>query len=208
MKKSQFFDCLVRFLFVRSHFIYSLLKWGRLKRKTNIKLNLGAGPHKGNNGWTNIDMLPQTDIVWDLRRGIPLPDSSVSCIYSSHLLEHIPAPQQAVFLSECHRVLAKNGEFIGCVPDAGKFIDAYSQNRELIPKDQWYINALVETNSIMDQLNYIAYLGGQHHYMFDEQNIVNILTDAGFSNCKIRQFDPVYDKLERRNMSLHFYGEK
>ena len=58
--------------------------------------------------------------------------------------------------------------------------------------------AVIKTGSWIDQLNYIAYLGGLHHYMFDEENLVNTLKLSPFKNVEIRDFDISIDKERRK----------
>ena len=36
-------------------------------------------------------------------------------------------------------------------------------------------------NSRVDYVNYIAYMDGHHKYMFDEENLLSILRNVGFS---------------------------
>lgn len=63
------------------------------------RIDLGCGQTK-REGFTGIDILDQgQEIVWDVRHGIPLPDNSVSEIFSSHFVEHlIPSELPTVFL--------------------------------------------------------------------------------------------------------------
>ena len=53
-----------------------------------IKLEIGAGPVKGRNGWTTLDLNEESDLFWDLRELLPFPDGSVDILYCSHVLEH------------------------------------------------------------------------------------------------------------------------
>ena len=101
------------------------------------KIRIRFWRKKGKDGWTTVDNYSRADIFWDLRNKIPLQDSTVDCIYSSHLLEHI------------------------------------------------------------------AYMAGQHNYMFDEENLVNILQKVGFKGVKIRKFDSQIDNKERDYESIY-----
>jgi hypothetical protein len=54
-----------------------------------IKLELGGGEFP-KDGFINCDFNPiRAQIVWDLTNGIPLPDNSVSELWTSHFFEHI-----------------------------------------------------------------------------------------------------------------------
>lgn len=77
-----------------------------------IKLDVGAGAYP-QPGFVRLDFDPcngATDIVWDIAiAGIPLPDASVSELYTSHFLEHLAPTDLHFVLQECWRV---------CVPGA------------------------------------------------------------------------------------------
>jgi len=44
---------------------------------------------------------------------------------------------------------------------------------------------------------------GQHKYMFDEENLINTLRQAGFSDVKLRKFDHQLDLKERDSESIY-----
>ena len=182
-------------------------KWRRLAENSEIRLELGSGAVAGKGGWTTVDMVG-ADIRHDLRRGIPLRDNTVDAIYSSHLLEHIPYPQLIPFLEECHRVLKAGGTFSVCVPNAGMYIRAYTAGQSAMNEADPHEPGLTETGSHLDQVNYIAYMGGIHTYMFDEENLVNTLVKGGFSNPKLRPFDSSIDRPERDYESIYALATK
>ena len=184
-------------------YTYSYFLWFRLSKKKSIKLELGSGEKKGKDQWVTVDNYSKADIFWDLRRRIPLKDSTVDCIYSSHLLEHIPYQELLLFLKKCLKLLKKDGCFSVCVPSVRNYLDAYINGDEFFEKAKACKGALVETGSKLDQLNYIAYMAGQHNYMFDEENLVNILKKVGFKRVKIRQFDPKIDNKGRDYESIY-----
>ena len=66
-----------------------------------------------------------------------------------------------------------------------------------------YAPAVVNTGSSIDQVNYIAYLGGLHHYLFDEENLINTLKLSPFKNVEIRDFDIKIDKERRKKESIY-----
>jgi predicted SAM-dependent methyltransferase len=195
-----------KLLFICRKFI-SRLKWNKIKRSSEIKLELGSGNKKGINGWTTVDN-KSADIDWDLRFGIPLPDNCVDKIYSSHLLEHIPYNELLKFLSECHRVMKIDGEFSVCVPNFRLYINAYIDGRIFKQRREWYQPALINTNSVIDQLNYMMYMNGQHKYMFDEENLINTLLTAGFKKVNLREFDSMIDLSERDYESIYAVARK
>ena len=182
---------------------YSYFLWFSLSKEKSIKLELGSGEKKGKDGWTTVDNYSRADIFWDLRNKIPLQDSTVDCIYSSHLLEHIAYQELILFLKNCLKLLKKDGYFSVCVPSVRNYIEAYINGDEFFEKEKACKGALVETGSGLDQLNYIAYMAGQHNYMFDEENLVNILQKVGFKGVKIRKFDSQIDNKERDYESIY-----
>jgi len=94
----------------------SLKKMRRLALHFPVKLNLGSGPNV-RPGWLNIDLFhPAADVQLDLREPWPLPDGSVSFIYSEHMFEHFEFQEEVPhLLSESLRVLHPAGVF-----DVGK----------------------------------------------------------------------------------------
>lgn len=182
--------------------LMSWRKWKALAASSSIKLELGSGVKKGSNGWTTVDLYG-ADISHDLKRGIPLPDGSVDKIYTSHMLEHIPYGNLIDFINECHRVLKNKGELSVCVPNAGLYIQAYVDERQFLENGQGYRPAFVKTGSFLDQVNYIAYMDGHHHYMFDEKNLVKTLKKSAFSLVTLREFDPSLDLKSRDFESIY-----
>ena len=182
-------------------------KWKNLLKNSSIKLEVGSWKKYGTNGWTTVD-LEDSDICWDLRRGIPLPSESVDKIYSSHLLEHIPYQQLILFLNECRRVLKAGGEFSVCVPNFRFYIDAYIDGNLAIERDAWWQPGSIDTGSSMDQLNYQAYMRDDHKYMFDEENLINTLKKGGFSEAKLRNFDQELDLRSREIGSIYAVANK
>lgn len=172
-------------------------KWKLLERSDRIFLELGSGAKMGANGWTTVD-LQGADILHDLRNGIPLPDNSVNRIYTSHMFEHIPYKSLVLFLKECSRVLKVGGELSVCVPNSGLYIKSYLEKRQFKAEVGRYEPALVDTGSFLDQVNYICYMDGLHHYMFDEENLINTIKKAPFSTVNLRKYDPEVD-LESRD---------
>ena len=190
-----------------------------------MKLNLGSGPEQGSNGWTNIDLGGGADLAIDLTLGIPFEDNSVSQIYTSHFLEHLSYDQINPLLLECLRVLIPGASMLICVPDSEAFIQAYVNddyierplnNGTMLraptfisqPGERIYTKALINTNSKIDWINYIAYSASEHKYMFDRENLFNHLKIAGFANIQEREYDSELDKNYGKHASLFFSATK
>jgi predicted SAM-dependent methyltransferase len=196
------FKQLRRYIRIKKLRQIAALKWQQLAKQGCIKLEFGSGHKLGANGWTTVDLYG-ADINYDLRRGIPLPNGSVSAIYSSHMLEHIPYQQLLAFLQECRRVLAPDGYFSVCVPNARQYIEAYLAGEYFRDPKTFYQPARVDTGSFIDQVNYVAYMGGEHTYLFDEENLLNTFYKAGYSKVTLREFDANIDIPERHLGSIY-----
>jgi len=191
-------------IFLRTFYRELLSKhsWANLEKSTKIFLELGSGAKKGANGWTTVD-LGGADICHDLTKGIPLPNASVDRIYTSPMLEHIPFNDLVSFIKECYRVLKLGGELSVCVPNAGNYINAYVEKRQFSERDKCYLPAIVDTGSCIDQVNYIAYMGGQHNYLFDEENLINTIKTSPFKSVVLRKFDADIDIESRDYESIY-----
>ncbi|MDA3023039.1 MAG: methyltransferase domain-containing protein [Actinomycetota bacterium] len=175
--------------------------------KRELWLDIGGGYRSGTNGWLTVDISNECDIYWDLRLGMPFPDNSVSKIYSSHLFEHLTYNEAQVLLGECMRVLKPGGSFSIVVPNAKMYIEWYTGARE-VPSDAFgWLPAYNQTTAI-DALNYVAYMAGEHKYMFDQENLLHILRAKGFENVAKREFDPQIDMAERDFESIYAIGFK
>ena len=181
--------------------VEDLLKSGSL-----VRLDLGGGDAT-KAGWLTIDIDQNSDLFWDLRRGIPFPDGTVDAIYSSHFLEHLSYHDGQAVLSEAKRVLKPSGTVSVCVPDARMYIDAYLGNRDLDPQRDYWEPAFVSSTGI-DILNYVAYMDTEHKCMFDQEGLVERLNRAGFINARTRDFDPAIDLTDRQFESIYAEAEK
>jgi predicted SAM-dependent methyltransferase len=179
-----------------------------IKKESKIFLELGGGDKKGQGGWITLDIASGCDIYWDLRMGLPFPDNSVQKIYSSHVLEHFTYPEIIGLLKECLRVLVPSGEFSVCVPNARIYISAYLKNLELDSNQFFGHRPAFYDNSKIDYVNYTAYMDGLHKHMFDEENLLSILTKIGFSSIQSRDFDPDSDLEERKFESIYALAKK
>lgn len=174
---------------------------------TDISLDLGGGDRRGANGWLTVDVTHNCDLYWDLRLGIPFADGRVSRIYSSHMFEHLTYQEGQLLLDECFRVLKPGGSISIVVPNAGMYIEGYLGHREL-PEEFFGWEPAYNRTTRIDALNYVAYMAGEHKYMFDQENLLHILAAKGFINVSSRPFDPETDMAERDFESIYAIGFK
>ena len=178
-----------------------------LKRNAPLFIEVGAGDKKGVNGWITVDIAESCDVYWDLRNGIPFPNGSISKLYSSHFFEHLSFREGQAFLDECLRVLTPVGTFSICVPNARIYVEAYLNPTAETRKYFQHMPSYNRTTKI-DYINYMAYMSGHHKYMFDEENLIHILTHKGFRNARLRKFDGEIDLRERDYESIYAEAEK
>lgn len=176
-----------------------------VKERKVIYLEVGAGNKKGRNEWITLDVTTNCDIYWDLRNGIPFPNESVTKIYSSHFLEHLTFKEGQKFIDDCLRVLIPDGIFSICVPNSKIYIDFYYMSDNLKKNNKEYLSYTSANNNTtkIDFINYMAYMDGNHKYMFDEENLLYILKAKGFRNAHLREFDPNIDLSLRHYESIY-----
>ena len=110
-------------------------------------------------------------------------------------------------MDECLRVLKPGGSFSIVVPNAQMYIEWYTGAREVPPGAFGWLPGYNQTTGI-DALNYVAYMAGEHKYMFDQENLLHILRAKGFENVVKREFDPETDMAERDFESIYAIGFK
>jgi len=172
-----------------------------------IMLDIGGGGRPGTNGWITVDTALGCDLYWDLREGIPFGDGTVESIYSSHMLEHLTFDDGQALLKECHRALKPGGSISVAVPNARLYIEGYLGAREIPAEFFGWAPAYNKTTGI-DAVNYVAYMAGEHKYMFDEENLIHRLRAAGFADAVSRAFDPSLDLADREYESIYAQGHR
>jgi predicted SAM-dependent methyltransferase len=196
-------------LFHYKEHLRSLLKVNSFIKKSDpIRLELGAGERRLD-GWISIDYNPSADLHLDLSRPLPFTDDSVERIYSSHLLEHFSYPQPLIgLLGECFRTLKPGGAFEVAVPDGGSKIRAYVNKQKILTGLNTKNIDPQYQKSPMDQVAWYIFMYGEHHYLFDEENLMLVIESAGFTNVRIREFNPLIDLESRREESIYVTATK
>jgi predicted SAM-dependent methyltransferase len=178
-----------------------------------MKLNLGCGPQVPD-GWINVDYalgarfmkipffqafnkkVKLFDLDWndkiylyDLTKKFPWTDSSIDIIYSSHTLEHFSKEDGRTFLTECHRVLRKNGIIRIVVPDLRHFVAEYIEGR--FPADEFVekLDVLYKNsgNALKNRLS--PFIQFPHKCMYDNEKLLEILNEIGFDATSRAGFD-------------------
>lgn len=136
---------------------YSVSDTVNAKRQSGsaVMVNLGCGS-RWHSDWINIDFHGDNTNVFqhNLRKGLPLPDTSADCIYAGHCLEHFTPHDAEQFLRECARVLKPSGLLRIVVPDLEQAVRAYlvaldaaratADTEEVALRHEWMIIELVD----------------------------------------------------------------
>lgn len=173
---------------------------------------------------------PTNITIADLRKRLPFPDDAFEAVYSSHLIEHLHRDGALALLREARRVLRPGGVCRTLVPDLRKMVDDYLAGRA-VDADGRPVTTRVSNNGsgtgeLPDPARamcvrlmmrgesgprggvlYRAYQSGvdfhSHKWMYDGPSLVNLMTEAGFVDCRERGFletdIPHLDKVEVRS---------
>ena len=133
-----------------------------------------------------INFCRTNNLKWaDATRQIPLPNGSVSLVYSSHMLEHLDKAEASFFLKETRRVLGADGVIRLVVPDLSKAIARYNQNQDADAFVESTLMAIPNPRSFLQRLR-ISLIGNRHHlWMYDSHSLCRLLENNGFKNIKI-----------------------
>jgi len=151
------------------------VKW-RIRRPlyplgADIRLHLGCGDIDYPD-FVNIDARPGKHVhhVQRIDELHSFSESSVTLVYASHCLEHIPHRRVAHVLEEWRRVLKPGGIIRISVPDFDLLVDVYAENGRNVEFIQ------------------MPLMGGQdypfnfHYTCFNRAEIVRLFLNAGFKS--------------------------
>ena len=136
----------------------------------------------------------------NIRRGLPYQDSSVAVVYASHVLEHLHRADAVRFLAHVRHLLAPNGVCRVVVPDVHAIVRWYLAHREepsapakgsssdllmdmlmLRPRESQAGNSLIRLARQIADLH-------QHKWMYDQQGLLAVFEEAGFTRPAGRQY--------------------
>jgi SAM-dependent methyltransferase len=138
--------------------------------------------------------------VHDVSKSLPFSDNYFSCIYASHLLEHLYLEEGKNLLKECYRILVPNGVLRMVVPDLKTLILEYIE-------DVAISNDSIDTMNRADKLNrkllfrcpqppsgnivYRIYTAlkdlHSHKWMYDADSLITYFKWAGFIDVREMQ---------------------
>jgi len=140
-----------------------------------MKLHIGGKQIK--EGWKILNIKPSdnVDFIGDITDLSQFSDNSVSEIYASHVLEHIPQRKILSTLQGIHRVLHTDGKFYISVPDIDILAYAFI-NPTARQKEKLHIMRMMFGGQA-DEFDF-HFFGWNQIFLFD------FLSQARFSNAK------------------------
>ena len=204
--------------------VYSRATRRRLSRLDGCRVNIGCGD-RPTPGWVNLELRSSPDVhFWDCRHGLPFSNNVVAAIYSEHVFEHLdPETETTLFLGECLRCLRPGGVLRVVVPDAGAYLRAYGrawaplavmrplEQTEGGWRDRWFSDVY---RTQMELINAVFRQRYEHKYAYDEETLILIFREGGFSHVIAQAFgvsiDPEMapDSELRRTESLYLEAIK
>ncbi|MBF9022622.1 methyltransferase domain-containing protein [Rhodobacterales bacterium FZCC0069] len=134
----------------------------------------------------NIEWNKENNIHFaDASKSIPLEDSSVDCIYTSHMIEHLSQEGARNFLNEAIRVLKVGGIVRIAVPDLRIAVNEYLKHNDA---DAFMNGILVKAPEIKTlRQKFILFVSGyrHHQWMYDGASLSKLLLEIGFASAEI-----------------------
>ena len=184
-----------------------------------LLLNLGSGTYNAP-GWVNVDLWGlhrswgvDPDVIWDLRRPLPLPDGSVRGVFLEHVLEHLPAPVGLAAADQAFRLLEPGGVLRISVPDFGRYACSYADR----VRGRGHASDLISTErpGRPTELMAVAEVVYDHGHVsvWDADTLIALMRAAGFVDVHECGFgsgtmQPVPDSPARRGESLYVEGTR
>jgi predicted SAM-dependent methyltransferase len=148
------------------------------------RLNWGCGDHVAP-GWINSDVKPgaATDLVADIREGLPLAGGSVDYAVSIHALPEFAYPELVPVLEELRRVLAPGGTLRLALPDVNRGIAAYRAGDEA-----YFKVGPEEVKSLGGRFAVQMLWYGYSRSLFTTDFALELLEKAGFTDVRACSF--------------------
>lgn len=145
------------------------------------RAHLGPGQQNYLAGWINVDanlITSRLDIWADLRFKLPFRDLSLDCIYSHHVIEHLP--DLDFHFREMYRCLKPGG----CIRVGGPHGDnAMAAMRE--ERHDWFGDWPQNRRSIGGRFENFIFCKGEHLTILTESFLRELAEDSGFKDIRV-----------------------
>ncbi len=177
--------------FFKGHFFLKRNLKKYYENNNKIKIHFAAS--KKLDGFLNSQILGDNPI--DITKKLPLNDSTVDLIYSSHLLEHIHKKEIEFFLRDSFRVLKKNGMNIISTPSLNKLFAICFQEKNkrktlFIHGKKFYDD---DFHSISHQINLSMRAFG-HRFLVEENFLKNLALSIGYKSLREVNYSNIPNK--------------
>ena len=152
-----------------------------LKYKIAKTLGLLNSEQIENIEWNKLNKIKFADAT----KSLPMDDSSVECIYTSHMFEHLSKKGALSFLKEAKRILKTGGVLRLAVPDLKIAIEGYLKSHDA---DSFMEGIFVQAPPIssLKQKILLFITGYRHHqWMYDGESLSKLLKKVGFKEVEI-----------------------
>jgi predicted SAM-dependent methyltransferase len=159
--------------------IYKTIRAPREK----VRAHLGPGQKRYLSGWVNVDanmFTAKCDIWADLRYPLPFRDETAECIYSHHVIEHLPNLRS--HFDEVYRCLEPGGVYRVGGPNGDAAIEKF------IERDtSWFSDFPEKRRSIGGRFENFIFCKGERLTILTQSFLTELLKDAGFENVCLRR---------------------
>ncbi len=151
----------------------------------------------------NAQRFPPNVEFGDVVKGLPLPTSSCTAIYASHVLEHLSLNDFQTALQHCFSLLKSSGLFRLVVPDLEVLANRYLTSQEASAAkafmEETSLGVANRTRGVRGLMS--LWLGNSSHlWMWDFKALQQELSDAGFVDIQRCAFgdNPVFNGVEQQ----------
>jgi len=148
-----------------------------------VRAHLGPGQRNYLEHWVNVDanlVSCRPDIWADLRHALPFRDCSVDCIYSHHVVEHLP--NLAFHFGQMYRCLKPGGVIRIAGPHGDNAMVAFSRGIH-----EWFDDWPDKRRSLGGRFENFIFCRGEHLTILTSSYLTELAEDAGFSNIREMQ---------------------
>jgi predicted SAM-dependent methyltransferase len=154
--------------------------------KPLVKINLGSGHWKFED-WVNVDLdmdsLPQ--VCANLAKTLPFSSGTVDLMHTEDFIDQLDLDNARLFLTECHRILKKEGVLRILTPDLEELARLYLHDQERL-KHLWteHVRVPLQTGTAGEIFNIGMRFAG-HTFLYDAETFTRLATECGFEAKRV-----------------------